>query len=64
MTKPTVIAHRGFSAVAPENTLPAFQHAIDAGADMIEYIEIRADGQRVLRETGHSILYALSLIHI
>jgi glycerophosphoryl diester phosphodiesterase len=31
-----VIAHRGFSGVAPENTLAAFQRAIDAGADMIE----------------------------
>lgn len=31
-----VIAHRGFSSVAPENTLAAFQEAIDAGADYIE----------------------------
>lgn len=31
-----VIAHRGASTQAPENTLPAFQRAIDAGADMIE----------------------------
>lgn len=31
-----VIAHRGFSAVAPENTLAAFRRAIEAGADMIE----------------------------
>ena len=49
MTKPTVIAHRGFSAVAPENTLPAFQHAIDAGADMIEFdIRLTTDKQFVV----------------
>src|SRR5205085_11763856 len=28
-----VIAHRGNSSVAPENTLPAFQSAIEAKAD-------------------------------
>lgn len=31
-----IIAHRGFSAVAPENTLAAFQKAIDIGADYFE----------------------------
>jgi glycerophosphoryl diester phosphodiesterase len=31
-----VIAHRGNSSVAPENTLPAFQAAIDANADLVE----------------------------
>lgn len=31
-----VIAHRGFSSVAPENTLIAFQKAIDAGANYFE----------------------------
>ena len=49
MTKPTVIAHRGFSASAPENTLPAFQSAIDAGADMIEFdIRLTRDKQFVV----------------
>ena len=32
-----VIAHRGFSGVAPENTLIAFQKAIEIGADMLEF---------------------------
>lgn len=32
-----IIAHRGFSGIAPENTLAAFQRAIDAG---IEYFEL------------------------
>jgi glycerophosphoryl diester phosphodiesterase len=31
-----VHGHRGARAVLPENTLPAFEHAIAAGADMIE----------------------------
>ncbi|MEM9325412.1 MAG: glycerophosphodiester phosphodiesterase family protein [Bacteroidota bacterium] len=31
-----VIAHKGASGVAPENTLEAFQKAIDLGVDMIE----------------------------
>lgn len=31
-----VIAHRGFSGIAPENTLIAFQKAIDIKADMVE----------------------------
>jgi glycerophosphoryl diester phosphodiesterase len=34
--RPLVIAHRGASDVAPENTLAAFQAAIDASADGIE----------------------------
>jgi glycerophosphoryl diester phosphodiesterase len=33
---PRVIAHRGFSGAAPENTLAAFRLAIDAGCDGIE----------------------------
>lgn len=36
LDRPLVIAHRGFSAVAPENTLPAFQLAFAAGADLVE----------------------------
>ena len=32
-----VIAHRGYSAVAPENTLAAVRAAIDAGADAVEW---------------------------
>jgi glycerophosphoryl diester phosphodiesterase len=31
-----LIAHRGFSAKAPENTLPAFRLAVEAGADLVE----------------------------
>ena len=34
--RPLVIAHRGYSMVAPENTLAAFELGIAAGADLIE----------------------------
>jgi glycerophosphoryl diester phosphodiesterase len=41
-----VIAHRGASADAPENTLAAFELAIEQQADMIETdIHLTADGQ-------------------
>lgn len=32
-----IIAHRGFSAVAPENTLAAMERALEAGADAVEF---------------------------
>jgi len=32
-----IIAHRGFSARAPENTLASLRAAIDAGADAVEF---------------------------
>ena len=42
---PLVIAHRGRSGVAPENTLEAFRRAIDAGADAIELdVRLTKDG--------------------
>lgn len=36
MMKPRVIAHRGFSAKYPENTMTAFRKAVEAGAEAIE----------------------------
>jgi glycerophosphoryl diester phosphodiesterase len=44
MTKPLIIAHRGTSGDAPENTLIAFQKALDANADGIELdVQLSAD---------------------
>lgn len=34
--RPLIIAHRGYSAIAPENTLPAFRMALATGADLVE----------------------------
>ncbi len=45
---PLVIAHRGASAVAPENTLPGFARAVDLGADAVELdAKLTLDGQVV-----------------
>ena len=42
---PIVTAHRGFSAAAPENTLPAFQLAIDQGCERAELdVQMTKDG--------------------
>ena len=56
---PLVIAHRGSSALVPENTLAAFAHAINDGADGIELdVRLAGDGVPVvihdptLRRTG------------
>ena len=46
---PFLIAHRGFSTVAPENTLAAFEAAIDAGAEVLECdVQLTADGVPVV----------------
>ncbi len=46
---PIIIAHRGYSEVAPENTLPAIQKAVEAGARVIECdIQSTRDGVPVL----------------
>lgn len=43
------IAHRGYSSRYPENTIPAFEKAIAAGADMIELdVQLSQDGQLVV----------------
>lgn len=48
-SRPVVIAHRGNSAVAPQNTLAAFEAAWRAGAASIEIdIQPTADGQVVV----------------
>lgn len=47
--RPVVIAHRGASADAPENTIAAFELALEQGADGIELdVHLSADGQPVV----------------
>lgn len=49
MTDPLIIGHRGASAVAPENTLIAFDQAFAAGADGIEFdVQLALDGVPVV----------------
>lgn len=44
-----VIAHRGGAALRPENTLAAFQHAAQLGADVLEMdLRVSADGAIVV----------------
>ncbi len=58
---PKIIAHRGYSGISPENTISAFENAIDIEADMIELdVQMTSDGQVVvfhddnlLRVTGY-----------
>lgn len=40
-----IIAHRGSPQEAPENTVPAFEAAVEAGADLVEVdVQLSADG--------------------
>lgn len=49
MKKPLIIAHRGASALAPENTPAAFEKAISDGAEGIEFdIQLAKDGVPVV----------------
>lgn len=49
MTRPLVIAHRGASGECPENTLTAFERAIELHADMIETdLHLTRDGVVVI----------------
>jgi glycerophosphoryl diester phosphodiesterase len=41
MTRPLVIAHRGASRELAENTMPAFERAIEIGADFVEFRRVR-----------------------
>lgn len=58
--KPTLIAHRGASALLPEHTLAAYREAIAAGADFIEPdLVITRDGVLVARHEN-----ALALLNV
>ncbi|MEZ5247956.1 MAG: glycerophosphodiester phosphodiesterase family protein [Ilumatobacteraceae bacterium] len=44
-----VVAHRGASSVRPENTMVSFRHAIELGADAIEFdVQSTGDGHLVV----------------
>lgn len=46
---PVIIAHRGASTYAPENTMAAFQKAFDLSADGIEFdVKCSKDGEMVI----------------
>lgn len=71
--RPLVVAHRGASDREPENTLAAFQAALDVGADAVELdVRLSADGVPVVmhdydvsRSTGGSgLVHQLTLADI
>ena len=46
---PLIVAHRGAPTERPENTLAAFEAAVDAGAAAVEFdVRITADGSPVV----------------
>src|SRR5678815_3228387 len=46
---PFIIAHRGGSLEAPENTLASFRHAVDVGAKFVELdVQMSSDGGLVI----------------
>jgi len=48
-TRPRIIAHRGASADAPENTVPAFKRAFDLGVEGVELdVRVTRDGHVVV----------------
>lgn len=63
---PLIIAHRGASAHAPENTIAAFRRAVECGADGIELdVRLAKDGVAVVhhdsslrRTAGHEVKIA------
>ncbi len=47
--RPLIIAHRGASALAPENTIAAFRKAIEVGSDGVEFdVQLSKDGVPVV----------------
>lgn len=47
--RPQVVAHRGASGEAPENTLTAFRRALEMGVDAVELdVHLCADGEAVV----------------
>ncbi len=68
-----VVAHRGAPLDAPENTLEAFQLAIDLGADCVEFdVRLSADGVPLVlhdpdvdRTTdGHGLVRSMTLVEV
>ncbi len=71
--RPLLIAHRGASGEAPENTMAAFRLALEQGADLLEMdVHLAADGSLVVlhdptvdRTTdGHGLVGQLTLDQI
>ncbi len=61
--RPLILAHRGASAERPENTLPAFERALEVGAGALEldlhftadHVPVVHHDPSALRITGHDV---------
>jgi glycerophosphoryl diester phosphodiesterase len=71
--RPMVVAHRGASIEKPENTIEAFEAAIDAGADAVEFdVRMTSDGHAVVMHdpevsrttTGTGLVWEMTLEEI
>jgi glycerophosphoryl diester phosphodiesterase len=71
--RPIVVAHRGACVEQPENTLAAFEAAIEAGADAVEFdVRLTRDGHAVVmhdadvaRTTdGHGLVSELTFVEV
>jgi glycerophosphoryl diester phosphodiesterase len=52
--KVLIIAHRGYSAIAPENTVPAFAAAAQAHADLVEFDVQRTSDHHLIVVHDHT----------
>ena len=56
VTRPLVFAHRGGGALAPENTIAAFDNGLALGADGLELdVHLSRDGVVVVHHDARSI---------
>ena len=61
-TRPLLIAHRGCSGIAPENTIPSFQKALDCGADVLEMdVHLTSDGELIVAHDATGVRYDQSV---
>lgn len=60
---PQAVAHRGYKASYPENTMGAFRGAVEVGARAIETdVHLSKDGVVVISHVGH--LHVHTLLHL
>ena len=51
-----VMAHRGGSLEAPENTIESFLYSLEIGSDIIETdIQLSSDGVHLVKEFGNGL---------
>lgn len=57
---PQTVAHRGYKAKHPENTMGAFRGAVEVGANAIETdVHVTKDGVVVLSHVRSTFIHAL-----